>query len=104
MIPQSNQNADPYLDVSISVDRDTSLHQWTGAPVTVSVTKELAKNVLAAPITSLLAPLGGGYALEVLGPLETILVPVETGVYADGWVEILDSNLKVGTQIVTPVK
>ena len=63
-----------------------SLHEWTGAPVVASITKKLADNVLAAPVPSLLALLGGGYALEVMEPGSTGLVPVQVGVYGGGWV------------------
>jgi peptidoglycan hydrolase-like protein with peptidoglycan-binding domain len=92
----------PYLEVSVAIDGNASLPQWTGAPVTVSVTKRLASNVLAAPVTSLLALLGGGYALEVLEGESTRLVPVEAGVYDDGWVEVNGSGLEAGTEVVVP--
>ena len=80
-----------------------SLPEWTGATVTVSITKELAKNVLSVPVTSLLALLDGGYALEVResGSM-TKLVPVETGIYADGWVEVTGQGLEAGIEVVMP--
>ena len=99
VIPQNNQS-DPYLEVSIAFDGDKSVPEWTGAPTTVSVTKDLAKNVLATPVTSLLALLGGGYALEILDGNSLKLVPVETGIYADGWVQIVGSDLKAGDKVV----
>ncbi|SVB22703.1 uncharacterized protein METZ01_LOCUS175557, partial [marine metagenome] len=46
--------------------------------------------------------LGGGYALEIIGESENYLVPVEVGVYADNWVEIIGSNLNDGMQVVVP--
>ena len=92
----------PYLEVSVAIDGNTSLPQWTGAPVTVSITKRLSSNVLAAPVTSLLALLGGGYALEVVERESTRLVPVEAGVYDDGWVEVTGSGLEAGTEVVLP--
>ena len=82
---------------------DLSLPEWTGATVTVSITKELAENVLSVPVTSLLALLDGGYALEVQesGSI-TKLVPVKTGIYADGWVEVTGQGLEAGTEVVMP--
>jgi len=102
VIPQGNQAGDPYLEVTISVDGTPELTQWTGALVTVSVTKHLASNALAAPVTSLLALLGGGYALELPGEESNILVPVEVGIFADGWVEIKGTNLEAGTEVLMP--
>ena len=96
------QEGDPFLQVLIGVEGSTEYFEWTGAAVTINVTKELAKGVLASPVTGLLALLSGGYALEVVTATGTILVPVETGIYADGWVEINGSGLQPGTEIVVP--
>ena len=103
VIPTGNQAAAPYLEVSISIAGDKTFPQWTGAPVIVSVTKELASNVLAAPVTSLVALLGGGYALEVLEEGTTRLVAVEAGIYSDGWVEVDGVGLEEGTTVVAPL-
>ena len=102
VVNTTNQAQEPYLEVTISLDGTTSYHRWTGAPVTVRATKDIAKNVLSAPTTALLSLLGGGYALEIIGESENYLVPIEVGVYADNWVEVTGSNLKVGMQVVVP--
>ena len=102
VIPEANQAGEPYLEVSVSLDGGVTLPEWTGAPVIVSITKEVAQNVLAAPVTSLLALLGGGYALEVLDQGSTKLVPVEVGIYADGWVEVDGSGLEPGIEVIVP--
>ena len=102
VIPQANQSGNPYLEVTVSLDGNIDLHQWTGAQVTVSVTKHLASNALAAPVTSLLALLDGGYALELQVDGSTELIPVEVGIFADGWVEIKGTNLEAGTIILMP--
>ena len=96
------QDGDPFLEVSIAVEGSTEYFKWTGAVVTVNATKELAKGVLASPVNGLLALLSGGYALEILTETGTTLVPVETGIYADGWVEINGSGLQPGTEIIVP--
>jgi peptidoglycan hydrolase-like protein with peptidoglycan-binding domain len=101
VVPQGGQN-DPYLEVTVAIQGDADLYEWTGAPVTASITKTLAENTLAAPVTSLLALLGGGYALEIIQPNSTRLVPVEAGVYADGWVEVTGQGLEDGVEVVTP--
>ena len=96
------EEGDPFLDIAITVDGSTEYFEWTGASVTVHVTKELAENVLASPVNGLLALLSGGYALEIVTPTGTSLVPVETGIYADGWVQINGPGLKTGTEIIVP--
>ena len=102
VVNATSQAQEPYLEVTVALDGTTSYHRWTGAPVTVQITKDVAKNVLSVPTTALLSLLGGGYALEIIGESENYLVPVEVGVYADNWVEITGSNLNVGMEVVVP--
>jgi hypothetical protein len=102
VVPQGNQAGDPYFEVTIVIDGNNQLHQWTGAPVTVSVTKAIAESVLSTPVVSLLALSEGGYALEVVEMASTRLIPVKLGVYADGWVEVTGPGLKAGDEVVVP--
>jgi len=102
IVPSGNQAGNPYLEVTIDIVGTEDLQQWTGASVVVSVTESVASNVLSAPITSLLALLGGGYALEVAENTGTRLVAVELGVYADNWVEISGNGLDENTLVVVP--
>ena len=102
VVPQGNQAGDPYFEVTIVIDGNNQLHQWTGAPVIVSVTKAIAESVLSTPVVSLLALSEGGYALEIVEMASTRLVPIELGVYADGWVEITGPGLKAGDEVVIP--
>ena len=94
------QEGDPFLEVLIAVEGGTEYFEWTGATVTINVTKELASGVLASPVNGLLALLSGGYALEIVTPTGTTLIPVETGIYADGWVEVSGPGLQPGTEII----
>ena len=102
IVPTGNQGGDPYLTVSVGLAEGISLPEWSGAPVTVSITKSLARDVLATPVTSLLALLGGGYAVEVVEEGVLRLVPVEVGIYSGGWVEISGPGLDVGTEVIAP--
>ena len=102
VVPTGNQAEDPFLEVSIAITDSKDIIKWTGAPVIVSVTKTFAKNVIAAPVSALLALLDGGYALEIKKQDTTILIPVETGIYSDGWVEIDGPGLTDGLEIVIP--
>ncbi len=94
------QEGDPFLEVLIGVKSSTEYFEWTGATVTINVTSELAKGVLASPVNGLLAILSGGYAVEIVTATGTTLIPIETGIYADGWVEITGPGLRSGTEII----
>jgi peptidoglycan hydrolase-like protein with peptidoglycan-binding domain len=69
------------------------------ADVRVTVTRAQRSGVLAVPVTALLALAGGGYALEL--PDGTLL-PVTTGMFAQGLVEVTGDGLTAGTRVVVP--
>lgn len=73
------------------------------APVTVNITTATAKNVLAVPVTALLAGSSGGYDVEVVGPGNTRRwVPVTPGPVFDdnsGLVQVTGS-LAPGERVV----
>lgn len=71
-----------------------------GSPVDVYFTRRKAENVLAVPVGALLALAEGGYGVELAGTHE--LVAVETGLFADGMVEIKAGGLPAGTKVVVP--
>ena len=54
------------------------------APVTLNITTATARDVLAVPVTALLARSPGGYVVEVAGPGDTRrYVPVTPGIFDD---------------------
>ena len=73
------------------------------APVEVDVISESVENVLAVPVSSLVALSEGGYAVRVDdGSGGSRLVGVDPGFFADGLVEITSSQLKAGDRVVVP--
>jgi multidrug efflux pump subunit AcrA (membrane-fusion protein) len=79
--------------------RGTGLDQ---APVDVGFARERRKNVLAVPVTALLARSGGGFAVEVVEASgRHRIVPVELGVYADDAVEVTGDGLREGMKVVS---
>lgn len=94
--------SDPTIEVVISITdpaaADLALDQ---APVTVRVTTSAAKDVLAVPVDALLALSGGGFAVEKVTGTTTELVAVETGAFADGWIEIT-GDIAEGDEVVVP--
>jgi multidrug efflux system membrane fusion protein len=87
-------------DVPVTVTPDGSTEGLDGAPVTVSVTRQKAENVLAVPVGALLALAEGGYGVETEAGHK--LVPVETGLFADGQVEVRGPALRPGLKVVVP--
>jgi peptidoglycan hydrolase-like protein with peptidoglycan-binding domain len=92
-------DGDPKIEVSISLaGYGSSLDQ---APVTVKLATDVRKGVLAVPVTALTAVSGGGYALEVVqADGTTKVVPVETGTFADGYVEVSGTGIRAGLRVV----
>ena len=88
----------PKQSVSISVDKASSIRELDAATVTVTFGVNQRKGVLAVPVGALLALSGGGYAVQ---PVQGPLVPVETGLFADGMVQVTGADLRAGLKVVT---
>ncbi|MGA8296304.1 MAG: peptidoglycan-binding protein [Acidimicrobiales bacterium] len=72
-----------------------------GVPVQVSLTTETASNVLAVPISALLALSGGGYGLEIVEPSGAHrLVGVTTGLFSNTLVEVRGGAIRAGTKVI----
>jgi hypothetical protein len=72
------------------------------APVTVNITTATARDVLAVPVTALLAQSGGGYDVEVVEPGSTReYVPVTPGIFdgTSGLVQVTGA-LRPGQRVV----
>jgi hypothetical protein len=87
--------------VSVAITPSGSTDGLDGSPVSVYVTRQKAENVLAVPVGALLALAEGGYGIET--EADRKLVPVETGLFADGQVEVRGPGLRPGLKVVVPV-
>jgi peptidoglycan hydrolase-like protein with peptidoglycan-binding domain len=72
------------------------------ASVDVSFTAAERKNVLTVPVAALLALAEGGYGVQVVDGGANRLVAVETGLFADGRVEVSGGGLAEGMQVGVP--
>ncbi|WP_187281550.1 peptidoglycan-binding protein [Nonomuraea sp. C10] len=69
-------------------------------PVTVQLESVSRRDVLSVPVEALLATAGGGYGVDVGGRV----VPVRTGVYGGGRVEISGPGLAAGMKVGVPAE
>jgi hypothetical protein len=85
------------FDVEISLE-DQSV-AWEGAPVTVSLIGQVRENAMAVPINALVALAEGGFGVEKIGKQGSEYVQIQTGLFADGWVEIIGDGIKPGDDV-----
>ncbi|MEV2278756.1 peptidoglycan-binding protein [Nocardiopsis sp. NPDC049922] len=73
------------------------------APVAVEVRGQSREDVLAVPVGALIALSGGGYGVSVVDADGAVNdVPVETGWFSDGLVEVTGDGIDEGTEVVVP--
>jgi Putative peptidoglycan binding domain len=90
------------IEVLVALDDPAAGGSLDQAPVTVRVVTSVAQGVLAVPVNALLALADGSTVVErVDGDGTTDRVPVETGAFADGWVEVT-GDLAEGDDVVVP--
>ncbi|WP_433376037.1 peptidoglycan-binding protein [Actinoplanes sp. CA-142083] len=97
---QGDQEDTTLIEVTIS---------FSGAPkgvddaaVSVDFVASERKDVLTVPVAALLALAEGGYGVQVVDGATTKIVAVETGLFADGKVEITGDGLAAGMKVGMP--
>ncbi len=68
--------------MTVRLTRPAATGHLDEAPVTVNIVSAQARDVLAAPVSALVALTGGGYAVEVVHGSGGHLVAVQTGLFA----------------------
>ena len=86
--PVEDRRAVDLVEVTIHLDDPRLGAPYLGYPVEVEIVTDEATGVLAVPVKALVALSEGGYAVEVEMGGEVTLVGVDTGMYADGLVEV----------------
>lgn len=94
--------AEATFDVEIVLDDPSVAAGLDEAPVDVEVVSDSVSDVMAVPVSALVALTEGGYAVEVQTGAGTQLVGVQPGFYADGLVEVESDGLSIGDMVVVP--
>ncbi|WP_030443357.1 peptidoglycan-binding domain-containing protein [Actinoplanes subtropicus] len=97
--PTSNAKGDgATLPVQLTVTDQRKLGRYQVAKVKVELAAETHRDVLAVPVEALVARPGGGYAVVTGGRH----LPVRTGIFADGYVEIAGAGVVAGLTVGVP--
>ncbi|MEO3753446.1 peptidoglycan-binding protein [Streptomyces sp. B6B3] len=99
---QGGEAAPVTIPLTLSVADQQALGDYQAAPVTVRLAAEEREDVLAVPVNALVALREGGYGLEVVEGGGTEYVPVETGMFAGGLVEVSGPGIEAGTVVGVP--
>ncbi|MGW8974164.1 peptidoglycan-binding protein [Streptomyces platensis] len=88
------------LHVEITLDDGTKLQgKDRQGTLSVKFVSESRKNVLTVPVEAVVALREGGYGLELVQGGKTRMVPVETGLTADGRIEVSGAGLAEGMKV-----
>jgi peptidoglycan hydrolase-like protein with peptidoglycan-binding domain len=98
----TGEDTTPTITVTIRVEAGSSTGDLDQAPVKVAFVKERKPDVLAVPVTALVALAEGGYAVELAEGGTTRPVAIKTGLFAGGKVEVTGAGLREGQQVVVP--
>jgi membrane fusion protein, multidrug efflux system len=101
--PAEGQNpAATKIEVTVAIDDVKALAGLDESTVDVGFTASQRENVLTVPVAALLALAEGGYGVQVVDGSSTRIVPVQTGMFASGRVEVLGAGLAEGMTVGMP--
>jgi peptidoglycan hydrolase-like protein with peptidoglycan-binding domain len=101
-VAQTNQAGESFFEMVVTISDAEATAGLDEAPVDVAIVSDSAGGVFAVPVTALIALAEGGYAVEVVDNGTIYLVGVDTGLFADGLVEVTGSGLSAGLLVVVP--
>jgi peptidoglycan hydrolase-like protein with peptidoglycan-binding domain len=96
-----NDEADT-TKIKVTIRFTSAVKSMGTAAVTVAFTAGERPNVLAVPVAALLALAEGGYGVQVVDGGRRRIVAVETGLFADGKVEITGTGMRAGMRVAMP--
>jgi hypothetical protein len=94
----SSGSSSATVPVTIKLEGRRRFRGLDQAAVSVSFEQQKATGVLSVPVTALLAVAGGGYAVQEAAAPHA-LIPVTTGLFAAGFVQISGPGIYAGLQV-----
>ncbi|HEX6681418.1 MAG TPA: peptidoglycan-binding protein [Candidatus Limnocylindrales bacterium] len=103
VVQQGQNGADPTTQIDVVITLGDAKVDLEQASVRIAFTASTREKVLTVPVAALLASPEGGYAVEaVLDGSATKLIPVKTGLFAAGRVEVSGEGLAEGMTVGMP--
>ena len=96
--PGSGSGSSATVPVTITLDEHVKGVGLDQAPVSVNFAQAKAKHVLSVPVTALVATSGDTYAVQEAAPPHELL-PVSTGLFAAGYVQISGPGIYPGLNV-----
>jgi len=93
--------AEPGVEVTISITGKTRAPALDGAAVSVLLTQSVRKDVLSVPLTALVAIGGDRFAVVAIEGAQRRRIEVTPGLAADGYVEVEGKGLREGMRVET---
>jgi peptidoglycan hydrolase-like protein with peptidoglycan-binding domain len=90
------------IEVSVAIADQRALGSLDAAPVDVDFVSSKREDVLAVPVAALLALPKGGFGVQVVDCARTRIVPVKTGMFAAGQVEVTGEGIAEGVTVGVP--
>jgi peptidoglycan hydrolase-like protein with peptidoglycan-binding domain len=91
--------SDARVQVTVAIADQAALGSLDAAPVDVNLASGERNDVLAVPVAALLALPDGGFGVEAVDGATTHIVPVKTGLFAAGRVEISGDRIAEGMTV-----
>ncbi|WP_052033419.1 efflux RND transporter periplasmic adaptor subunit [Rhodococcus wratislaviensis] len=102
-IDGANGQKQTVIPIVVSLDEPTQAAAFQQASVSVSIPSEKREGVLSVPVGALIAITPQQFGVEVVdSDGTTTKVPVTTGLFAGGRVEISGDDIKSGQRVVVP--
>jgi Putative peptidoglycan binding domain/HlyD family secretion protein len=103
---QGGSSSQESVAMTVRLNRPLAAGNFDRAPVSVSIVAAHVNDVLAVPVSALVALAGGGYAVEVVhgaGTAETRrLVAVRTGLFSATLVQVTGADIAAGQRVEVP--
>jgi membrane fusion protein, multidrug efflux system len=90
------------IQVTVTIADQKALGSLDAAPVDVDLISDERKDVLAVPVAALLALTNGGFGVEVVDGDRTRIIPVKTGMFASGLVQVSGSGIAESVTVGVP--